>query len=105
MNEYIKYITEHWRYCDKTKVSTIILEKVMNVENTIDLSKTVYEICKDNPEVIDIMKELGFENIANPAMLNTARRFMTIPKGAAMKNISLDKVKEVFNSKGYEIKE
>jgi hypothetical protein len=30
------------------------------------------------------MNELGFESIGNPAMLNTAGRFMTIPKGAAM---------------------
>ncbi|AUS95523.1 hypothetical protein CDQ84_11420 [Clostridium thermosuccinogenes] len=73
------------------------------MEKTIDLSKTVYELCKDNPEIIEIMKELGFESIGNPAMLNTAGRFMTIPKGAEMKNISLDKIKEVLISKGYEV--
>lgn len=73
--------------------------------NIIDISKTVYEICRENPEVIDIMKELGFESITSPGMLNTAGRFMTIPKGAAMKNISLDKIREVFIQKGFEIKE
>lgn len=73
------------------------------MDNTIDLSKSVYEICKDHPEVVEIMKELGFESIANPAMRNTAGRFMTIPKGAAMKNISLDKIKEVFGSKGFNV--
>jgi hypothetical protein len=51
------------------------------------------------------MKELGFENISNPAMLNTAGRFMTIPKGAAMKNISLDQAKEIFEKHGYNIME
>ena len=71
---------------------------------SIDLAKTVYEICKEDPEVIDIMKEMGFENIAAPGMLNTAGRFMTIPKGAAMKHTSLEEVREVFRSKGYEIK-
>jgi len=71
----------------------------------IDLSKTVYEICTEDPEVIDIMKELGFEGITNPGMLGTAGRFMTLPKGAVMKKISLDKLKEVFISKGYQIKE
>lgn len=71
----------------------------------IDLSKTVYEICTEDPEVIDIMKELGFEGITNPGMLSTAGRFMTLPKGAVMKKISLDKLKEVFISKGYQIKE
>ncbi|NLX70952.1 MAG: DUF1858 domain-containing protein [Clostridiales bacterium] len=71
----------------------------------IDLSKSVYEICKEHPEVIAIMKDLGFENITNPGMLNTAGRFMTIPKGAAMKQISMEKIKEAFAAKGYELKE
>ncbi len=75
------------------------------MSKTIDFSKTVFEICTENPDAIEIMKELGFESIANPAMLNTVGRFMTIPKGAAMKNISLDKIKEVFIGRGYEIKE
>lgn len=75
------------------------------MSKTIDLSKSIYEICKDDPKVIEIMKELGFENISDPAMLNTAGRFMTIPKGAAMKKISLLDIKEVFHKKGYEIKE
>jgi len=72
---------------------------------TIDISQTVYQICSANPEVMEIMKELGFKEITNPGMLNTAGRFMTIPKGAAMKKISLDKIKETFRQKGYEIKE
>jgi hypothetical protein len=71
----------------------------------LDLSKSVYELCKEDESIVEIMKELGFESIASPGMLNTAGRLMTIPKGAAMKKIPLDKIKEVFISKGYEIKE
>ncbi|AFM00503.1 MULTISPECIES: DUF1858 domain-containing protein [Desulfitobacterium] len=70
---------------------------------TIDLSKTVYEICSANPEAVAIMKELGFKDITNPGMLNTAGRFMTVPKGAAMKKISMEYIKEVFAQNGYEI--
>ncbi|MGI5997830.1 MAG: DUF1858 domain-containing protein [Lutispora sp.] len=70
----------------------------------IDITKSVYEICTENPDVIEIMKSLGFESITNPGMLNTAGRFMTISKGAAMKNISMDKIKEEFAKKGYDIK-
>lgn len=73
------------------------------MDNTIDLSKSVFEICREHPDVIEIMKELGFKDIANPAMLNTAGRFMTIPKGAAMKNIDMGKIKEIFEDKGYKI--
>lgn len=71
----------------------------------INLSHSIYEICNENPEVIDIMKELGFENIGSPMMLQTAGRFMTIPKGAAMKNISLDEIKAVLITRGFHIQE
>ncbi|MFZ5988171.1 MAG: DUF1858 domain-containing protein [Bacillota bacterium] len=71
----------------------------------IDLSKTVHDLCKENPEVVDVMRELGFESITNPAMLNTAGRFMTIPKGAVMKGIDLEKIKGEFVKRGYDIKE
>ena len=49
---------------------------------TIDLSKTVYELVQEFPELVEVMKEIGFSAIANPAMLKTAGRVMTIPKGA-----------------------
>lgn len=71
----------------------------------IDSSKSVYDICKENPDVIEIMKDLGFTNITNMGMKNTAGRFMTISKGASMMKIPMDKIKEVFSQKGYEIKE
>lgn len=71
------------------------------MNNTVDFSKSVYELSRTFPEIINIMRELGFESITTPGMLNTAGRFMTIPKGAAMKNISMDKIREALKSKGY----
>ena len=75
------------------------------MSKTIDLSKSVFELYKEYPDIVHIMKELGFESITNPGILNTAGRFMTIPKGASMKNIKMDRIIEAFQSKGYEIKE
>lgn len=75
------------------------------MDKVIDLSKTVYAICTEYPEVKDLMKELGFDDIINPGMLSTVGRFMTLPKGVAMKKISLDKLRGEFKSKGYQIKE
>jgi hypothetical protein len=60
---------------------------------------------RGKPEAIEIMKELGFNEITNPGILNTAGCFMTISKGAAMKGIRLDKIKEAFRVHGYQIKE
>lgn len=51
----------------------------------IDLRKTVYELCSADPEIMNIMVELGFEQLAKPGMLQSAGRFMTIPKGAKLK--------------------
>ena len=47
----------------------------------LDLKKSVYELTEEYPEIVEILKSLGFENIANPAMLKTAGRIMTLPKG------------------------
>ena len=75
----------------------------MNKE--IDLSKTVYEIGSKYPEILEVLYELGFHDIVKPGMLNTAGRFMTIPKGAAMKKINMDDVKKSLVEKGYTIHE
>lgn len=49
----------------------------------------MYDITKTYPEVIDIMVNLGFDEIKKPAMLNSVGRIMTIPKGAKAKGISI----------------
>jgi len=77
----------------------------LTMSKAIDLSKSVFEICKEYPEVVDIMKNLGFDSITSPGMLQTAGRIMTIPKGAAMKKISVEKIRDVFAAHGFELKE
>lgn len=71
----------------------------------IDLNKTVYEIYLEVPEITEVLSELGFTDITKPGMLKTVGRFMTIPKGAAMKKISLETIKDTLINKGYQIKE
>jgi hypothetical protein len=68
---------------------------------TIDFSKSIYELCKKDDQIIPIMKELGFDSVTEPGMINSVGRFMTIPKGAVMKNIDLNKIIETFIEKGY----
>ena len=43
-------------------------------EKKLDLGKTVYELAHETPEIIEILRELGFENITNPLMMKTAGR-------------------------------
>ena len=73
--------------------------------NRIDLRKSVFEICTAEPEVADILKGLGFTSITEPGMLQTAGRFMTIPKASVMKKIPMQMIIEEFKKKGYELEE
>lgn len=75
----------------------------MESKKSLDLTQTVYELCRDNPELPEVLKELGFTDITKPGMLATAGRFMTLTKGAAMKKLSLDTIKETLADKGYDI--
>lgn len=71
----------------------------------IDLRKSVYEICTSEPEVSEILKNLGFTSITEPGMLQTAGRFMTIPKASVMRKIPMQRIIEEFKNKGYEVEE
>ncbi|MEE8807835.1 MAG: DUF438 domain-containing protein [Lactimicrobium sp.] len=67
----------------------------------IDLSKSVYDLTNEYPELIDIMAQLGFSDIVNPVMRRSAGRLMTIPKGASMKGIDMAKVVGVLMQNGF----
>lgn len=69
----------------------------------LDLGKTVFELVQQYPELVEIMAELGFASITNPVMLKTAGRVMTIPKGAAMKGLDLEKVKSELIRRGFTV--
>lgn len=71
----------------------------------IDFNKTVHDLCKEYPEVKNILAELGFSDITKPGMLETAGRFMTIKKGSIAKGIDIEKIKQEFIRRGYEIKQ
>ncbi|MDF2587522.1 MAG: threonyl-tRNA synthetase [Anaerocolumna sp.] len=74
-------------------------------EKIIDFKKSVYDLCSTDSDVIEILAQLGFKDITKPGMLNTAGRFMTIPKGAAMKKIDLNLIKDEFNKHGFKVLE
>ena len=75
------------------------------MDKQIDFKKTIYELCKEYPWVVDIMKQLGFESIVNPVMIASVGRIMTIPKGAVIKGIELQKIKDSFQISGFTVTE
>ena len=71
------------------------------MEKKLDLSKSVYDLVIEYPEVVDIMKELGFSEITNKVMLNSVGKIMTIPKGAKMKGVSMVDIVGAFMKAGF----
>ena len=70
-------------------------------QTTIDLNETVFSLCTKHPELVSILSELGFTDITKPGLLQSAGRFMTPVKGAALKHIALDKIIEALAAHGY----
>ena len=70
-------------------------------QTPIDLNETVYALCTKHPELIGILSELGFTDITKPGMLQTAGRFMTPVKGAALKHIPLEQIVATLAAHGY----
>ena len=69
----------------------------------LDLDKSVASLVKEYPEVVDIMVELGFTEIKNPAMLASVGRIMNLKKGSQMKKIPMEEIVRAFREKGFEI--
>lgn len=69
----------------------------------IDLNKTVYELAKEYPEIVDIMVELGFTEIAKKPVLNSIGKMMTIPKGAKIKDIPMGDIVAALMRNGFEL--
>ncbi|WDN59202.1 DUF1858 domain-containing protein [Streptococcus parasuis] len=71
--------------------------------NTIDLNLPVAEIINQHPEVKEILVELGFKPLANPAMLNTVCKVTSLKTGSKMTKIPLDRIQQVLECNGYEV--
>ena len=70
----------------------------------IDLDKSVYELTQEFPEVIELMRGLGFTEITKKGMLTSVGRIMTIPKGAKMKHIEMEDIVRRFVDAGFTVK-
>lgn len=69
----------------------------------IDLAESVYALCTAHPDLAAVLASLGFADILRPGMLQTAGRFMTLPKGAALKGITSEALRAGLAAHGYTI--
>ena len=73
------------------------------MDKILDLDKSVASLVKEYPEVVDIMADLGFTEIKNPAMLASVGRIMNLKKGSQMKKIPMEEIVRAFREEGFEI--
>lgn len=69
----------------------------------ISLDTTVYELVQQQPTIVPVMVSLGLDGVTNPALLQTAGRFMTLRKGAKMKAIPEATLIQQLQQAGFEV--
>lgn len=69
----------------------------------LDITKSVFEITEQYPEIIDIMLELGFSEISKKPMRMSVGRVMTLEKGSKLKNIPMVEIISALEKNGFEI--
>ncbi|MFH1646426.1 MAG: DUF1858 domain-containing protein [Chloroflexota bacterium] len=70
----------------------------------IDLSKSVYQLTEEYPELIGILKEQGFLGVANAITRNTIGRVTTIPQGCQKQGKDLAEMVKVLEAAGFTVK-
>ncbi|MDI6762637.1 MAG: DUF1858 domain-containing protein [Thermodesulfobacteriota bacterium] len=70
----------------------------------INLSESIYELTEQYPDLIEILKEMGFLGVKNPITRQTLGRVTTIPQGCRKMDKDLDEVIKILREKGFEIK-
>lgn len=74
------------------------------MDNQIDLTIPVKQVIDAHPEIVDILVDLGFSPLANPAMRNTVGKIVSLEKGCKMINLPIEKLITELNWNGYTIK-
>lgn len=69
----------------------------------INLDEPVASLIEKFPNLKDILKDLGFTEITNPLALSTVGKMVSIKKGAKIKNIDLDLIKEKLKEEGFNL--
>jgi hypothetical protein len=70
----------------------------------IYLNKSVYELTEEYPELIDILKDLGFLGVRNSVIRQTLGRKTTIPQGCEKQGKKLSEVINRLEREGFIVK-
>lgn len=73
-----------------------------NMKN-INVDEPVANLIEKFPNLKNILKDLGFIEITNPLALSTVGKMVSIKKGAEIKNIDLNLIKEKLREEGFNL--
>jgi hypothetical protein len=68
----------------------------------IDLKKSVYELTEEYPELIKILKEMGFLGVINPIVRKTLGKKTTLIEGAKKQGKNIGDVIKRLKEEGFE---
>ena len=69
----------------------------------LDLNATIYDLTEAHPELIDILKELGFFGVTRPAVRNTLGRVTTLAQGCEKQGKDLQEVIATLRGHGFTV--
>ncbi|OFW59188.1 MAG: hypothetical protein A2133_00330 [Actinobacteria bacterium RBG_16_64_13] len=70
----------------------------------IDPKRSIYDLTETYPELIPILKEMGFFGVANPVVRNTLGRATTLPQGCEKQGKDFAEVVASLKELGFEVK-
>jgi hypothetical protein len=70
----------------------------------IDPDKSVYELTEAYPELVPLLKDLGFAGVSNPIARNTLGRATSLRKGCERQGKDLKTVAEGLEAKGFTVR-
>lgn len=73
--------------------------------NPITKEDTIYTICTEYPQVIDILYNFGFTQIKQPMMIQTVGRYMSLKKGCDMRGFDYEELVSILRSQGLPMEE
>lgn len=73
------------------------------MENQVDLNRPVKQVLDSYPELLDILVDLGFKPLANPAMRQSVGKVVTLKQGCKLINLPLEQLVNELQWNGYTV--
>lgn len=73
------------------------------MENQVDLNRPVKQVLDSHPELLDILVDLGFKPLANPAMRQSVGKVVTLKQGCKLINLPLEQLVNELLWNGYTV--